>query len=163
MRATAAAMAWLLATAAPALALDSATGSYEGRIKCAALTGGAASTQKADVTIRVFDAGDGTVLMAVAASPVASTAAMSGIVTGSATRPDRGKVGAVECSLSYSSTQGATVLLDVTIPPGSAKGKLKGTLIDLAAPATSTPVAAALCTFTAKRTSTKAPNFPVCF
>ena len=56
-----AAAAWLLAAAAPAAALDSPTGIYVGKIKCARLAGGVADKFKGDISIGVYEAKDGSV------------------------------------------------------------------------------------------------------
>src|SRR5262245_55286111 len=115
------------AAALPAAALEDATGLYEGKMKCAALIGGVPDQRKGDVSIGVYDAGDGSVMMEISAPPFLGTEALSGVASEDAAKPDRGRIAAVECDLGFATPTGAAVSADVVVKPGGAKATLKGT------------------------------------
>jgi hypothetical protein len=146
--------AFAFASPRPAAAIDSVTGTYEGKMTCRQISTGATTKAKTDVTVDVFEGlsnfvGDdvGTASTAIGAVLVEDTA-----------KTDRAKLVGVECGVTYLNTVGGALHADIVIKPGSDKGTIKGTLIvmDENAPLGS------LCTFTAKRTSTAEPDIDPC-
>jgi hypothetical protein len=152
--ATVVAFASLVFTASPAAAIDTVTGTYEGKMTCRQISTGATTKVKQDVTIDVFEGVSNFVGLDVG---TASTAIGAVLVEDTA-KTDRAKVVGVECGVTYLNTLGGALHADVVIKPGSDKGTMKGTLIvmDEFAPLGS------LCTFTAKRTSTAEPVVDPC-
>jgi hypothetical protein len=146
--------AFVLAAAAPAAAIDSVTGTYEGKMTCRQIASGATTKVKQDVVVGIFEGTSN--FIGVDVGDVST--AIGGILVEDTAKADRAKLVGVECGVSYLNTVGGVLHADVVIKPGSDKGTLKGTLIvmDELAPLGS------LCTFTAKRTSTAEPVVDQC-
>ena len=152
--ATVVAFASFVFTTSPAAAIDSVTGTYEGKMTCRQISNGATTKEKQDVTVDVFEGVSNFVGLDVG---TASTK-IGAVLVEDTEKSDRAKVVGVECGVTYLNTLGGALHADVVIKPGSDKGTMKGTLIvmDEFAPLGS------LCTFTAKRTSTAEPVVDPC-
>jgi hypothetical protein len=154
---TAAAFAFsasILAAASPAGAIDTVTGTYEGKMTCRQIAGGETAKVKQDVVVDVFEGVSNFVGLDV--GDVSN--AIGGVLVEDTAKPDRAKLVGVECGVTYLNTVGGVLHADVVIKSGSDKGTMKGTLIvmDEFAPLGS------LCTFTVKRTSTAEPMVEPC-
>ena len=146
-----------LGTGAPARAIDDMTGTYTGKMSCKGQSGINATKSKADIGIDVLD-GE-TPLLKVTTLPVLPLGDTVELVLGEPlAKPDRAKVGGVDCDLSEASKSGIAIQADVVIKPGSDKGTLKGSLIHYEG----TLGIIDVCTFSAKRTSTTAPALAQC-
>jgi|GEM_PF-4594105 len=141
-----------LALAAPAEAIDDVTGTYEGTITCREIAGGVAAKTKRDVVVEVVEGKAPFASVDVTADGTPIATAVLGLLAEDAAKSDRGKVAGIECGFDFLDREGATFHADVLIEPGSEKGTLKGTLLDM----DDELGIAAICTFKAKRTSTKA-------
>jgi hypothetical protein len=142
----------------PAAAIDVASGTWEGKMTCRQVAGGVAAKTKQDVTITIGeDMGDVGVDVHAGMTPIAT--AIGGFLAEDGAKPNKAKLVGVECGLSWNQQSGATIHADVTIPPGSPKGTLKGTLtlMDIAT------TTAMQCSFSAKRTSTVVGMLSPCF
>jgi hypothetical protein len=154
---TAAAFAFsasFLAAASPAGAIDTVTGTYEGKMTCRQIASGETTKVKQDVVVDVFEGVSNFVGLDV--GDVSN--AIGGVLVEDTAKPDRAKLVGVECGVTYLNTVGGVLHADVVIKQGSDKGTMKGTLIvmDEFAPLGS------LCTFTVKRTSTAEPMVEPC-
>jgi hypothetical protein len=141
--------------ASPAAALDDATGTYTGKMKCEYLDAGNPLKEKHNVTVRLVEDGNGERLgLDTDGGTFVSTTI--GQVIDSTDKPDRGKYSGLSCTLNPVSLNGSSVHADLTIKPGSEKGSIKGTVH------VHQPETAGFCTFSAKRTATVAPSVFLC-
>lgn len=147
-----------LAVGLPAAALDNLSGTYEGKLRCRQTVAGVTTKSKQAAVVLVDQDMDGSLALDVSASGVPLAGVIFGRVVPDATRPNRGSLAAVECGLDVLSELGAMIHADAVVKPGSAKGSLKGTLIDLDASGSTVR----LCTFKVKRTSTVTPPMSLC-
>jgi hypothetical protein len=141
--------------ALPAYALDDATGTYTGKLKCDYLDGGNPVKEKHEIEVFLAEEKDGARL-AMTAGGGTFIATSEGQVIDNAEKVDRGRFSGLTCLLSAGTLNGSSLVADLTIKPDSEKGSIKGT-IHLHQPGT-----AALCSFSAKRTATTAPSVPIC-
>ena len=151
-----AALAFCHATAAAAI--DSVTGTYEGKITCRQIAKGLASKTKGAVVVEVREGKGGFASADVIADGTPIATALLGFLAEDGAKTDRAKVAAIECGYDFLEREGATFHADIVIKPGSEKGTLKGTLLDM----DDAVDAAGICTFTAKRTSTAEPDVTLC-
>lgn len=143
--------------AAPAYAIDSLTGTYEGKASCKGVFGDVATKVKYDIEIRLSEQKDGVVMTTFFEGAMGSDLYRSYHVE-VADKPDRAKIGGVTCTLATEAdVTGIALQGDVVIKPGSAKGTIKGTYTLYSAP----PILDA-CTFSVKRTSTAPPKVIGC-
>jgi hypothetical protein len=152
-----AATALALGLAAPAGAIDNLTGSWTGKVSCKGSAAGAPSNSKNDLSISVVQT-KGT-HMRFAAGGVALGDPVVVYVLADATKADRAKTQGLDCGSGPESLATLTMQADVVIKPGSEKGTMKGSLIRRDASGSGL---IAVCTFTAKRTSTELPEVPTC-
>ena len=147
-----------LLCAAPGAAIDSVSGTWEGKLTCREVAGGVASKTKQDVTVRIGeDMGNVGVDVHSGMTPIAT--AIGGFLAEDGAKQNKAKLVGIECGLSWNQQSGGAIQADVTIPPGSTKGTLKGTLTLM----DSATTRAAQCTFSAKRTSTVVGQLSPCF
>jgi hypothetical protein len=139
---------------APALAIESLTGTYEGKATCKGVFGDATTKEKYDLTIQILEA-EGIVLTT-RFGDLPNTDVFRGYVVELA-KLDRGKVAAVSCTLGATDLTGISLQGDVVIKPGSANGTIKGSLT-LFVP----PTVVDVCTFTVKRTATAVAKLEGC-
>ena len=143
------------AVGSPAAALDDASGTYTGKLKCTYIDGGTPVKEKFDSTVRLVEAKDG-VRMAIDAGAGAFTGTVIGQVLDDTEKPDRGKFAGVSCGLNALSQNGSAVHSDLVIKAGSDKGSIKGTVFVYQVGT------AGICTFSGKRTSTTPPDVFLC-
>lgn len=141
----------------PAAAIDDVTGIYEGKLTCQQIAEGFPGKTKRDAIVTVSEE-MGAIALDIHAGGEPVATALRGFVADDSAKAKHGKITAVECGLSVASKNGAVIHADVTIKPGSEKGKLKATVI-LMEPATQT---AALCRISAKRTTTDGVMVQLC-
>jgi hypothetical protein len=152
-----AAAALVLGAGAPARAIDSLTGTYEGKMSCKGQSGINATKTKADIKIDVLDAEVD--LLQVTVLPVLPVGAVVELlVLGPLVKPDRAKIGGVDCTLERLAKSGIALQADAVIKPGSEKGTLKGSFFHYEGAASIVDV----CTFAVKRTTTTAPELLGC-
>lgn len=107
----------------PALALESLTGVYQGKLKCSGLLGGTnVKGGKVDVEVDVSDVG-GALLLS-----IDELGSFEGYAVTDVKKPEKGAVTAVSCGLSVATLDGAMLNADVKIKAGTDQGSLKGTL-----------------------------------
>jgi hypothetical protein len=138
--------------AAPAAALESASGSYEGKLKCKGLDTGSAEKTKQDVEVGVFDEA-GSILM-----NIEGVGTFFGFLLTNTSKPETGTFSAVSCALSAVSQTGQALHADVKINAGSEKGSLKGKLIRMDVQGEE----ASLCELKVDRVSALAPKLSSC-
>jgi hypothetical protein len=148
--------AFALGSGAPAQAIESLTGSYAGKMSCKGQSGVDATKSKQDITVEVLDSE--VVLLQVTTPPLPLGAVVELLVLEPIVKPDRAKVGGVDCNLTRLSKSGIALHADAVIKPGSEKGTLKGSLIRYEGKASIIDV----CSFSVKRTSTTAPELLGC-
>lgn len=141
----------LLAT--PAGALESASGSYEGKLKCKELDGGQRDKTKQEITLGVYDDGAGEVLM-----QLGSLGTFAGFLLTDTKKPETGTLSAVNCTLDETGLAGAALHAEVKVKAGSDKASLKGTVVQMDLPGE----AAALCQLKVERVSPIPPKLPKC-
>jgi hypothetical protein len=140
---------------APAAALDDASGTYTGKVKCTYIDGGNPLKEKFDITVRLVDEKYSD-RMAIDTDGGVFTPTVIGQVLASTDKPDRGKFAGLTCTLSPETQNGSAVHSDIVIKPGSEKGSIKGTIFIYQLGT------AGICSFSAKRTSTTPPEVFLC-
>jgi hypothetical protein len=153
----AAVAALALAVAAPALALDTLTGTYTGKMSCKGYANQAPTKSKQDITIDVIDS-KGFVLQVRAGATDVGTAVFAFKIE-DAVKTDRGTFAGVDCTLTSISGDGIALRGDAVVKPGNGKATLKGSLTRQDVDGDGL---VEHCTFSVKRTSTTAPKFPFC-
>jgi hypothetical protein len=138
---------------APAAALESTSGAYEGKLVCKGITSGDREKTKEDVEVGVFDDGAGGVLL-----EIGTLGTFEGFLLTDSRKPETGTLSAVSCTLNVATQTGRALHAEMKIKAGSEKGKLKGKLIRMDLPGE----AAALCELKAERVSTLGPKLAVC-
>jgi hypothetical protein len=148
------ACACALLAGAPAAALGSLTGTYDGKLSCRRIDGGVADKFKQDISVEVVDAGvDG-----IGMDFVGFAETIVGYAVADASKEKSGKVNAVSCSLTSFTQVGAVVHADASTKQGSDKATLKGTLIRM----DEKGAEATICSFTVKRSTSTPPTVGVC-
>jgi hypothetical protein len=142
-----------LLAAAPAGAIESVSGSYEGKLICKGVAAGDFVKEKTDVEIGIADDGAGNLILSVSGIGI-----FEGFVLGSMRKPETGTLSGVSCTLGIVDLAGAAFHAEVKVKAGSAKASFKATLtrMDLG------EGRSALCTLKAKRVSTIEPMLIVC-
>lgn len=146
----------LALSAVPASAIDSLTGTYEGKFSCKGSNNGVPSKNKGAVTLAISEL------------PMANHASLSedGVAIGTfdefkhieeTGKDDRSKVAGGDCGL-LNVGRGIALAADVVIKSGSEKGTIKGTYIRLG----EKPSRIDVCTFSAKRTAVADPEVAGC-
>ncbi|HVH07791.1 MAG TPA: hypothetical protein VNE71_17495 [Myxococcota bacterium] len=147
-----------LVMAAPAVAIESINGTYEGKVRCRENAAGTLAKTKQDLLLRIV--GDAGIFnLDVVASGELYAALVAGTIVEHAGKPDRATLAGVDCELSAASGIGSALHAEIAIKPGSEQGTVKGTLLRLSGDGGAT---SELCTFTAKRTSTALPSISAC-
>jgi hypothetical protein len=148
------ACACALLAGAPAAALESLTGTYDGKLSCRRIDSGVADKFKQDISVEVVDAGvDGVRMDFVGFSEL-----LVGFAVADASKEKSGKVNVVSCELNAFDQIGAVVHADASTKSGSDKATLKGTLIRM----DDDSAEATICTFTVKRSTTAEPAVNDC-
>jgi hypothetical protein len=144
----------LVLAAAPASALDTLTGSYEGKMTCKGIEAGSPVKEKQEIVIEVVDTKG--VALRLLSNGVQVGEVMTGRLAEDSAKADRGKLGGLSCSVDAFERLGSALVADAVVKPMSEKGSLKGSLTTLG------ENGVVECTFTAKRTSTATPEFSFC-
>ena len=139
--------------ALPAGALESASGSYEGKLTCKQLAGGQRDKTKQDVEIGVSDNGAGGVLM-----QISDVGLFEGFLLTDTKKPETGTLSALSCGLALPGLVGSALHAEAKVKAGSDKASLKGTMLRMDLP----EGASGLCQLKAERVSTIGPKLPVC-
>jgi hypothetical protein len=142
-----------LLAGAPAAAIESVSGSYEGKLICKGVATGDFVKDKSDVEIGIMDDGAGNLLLV-----ISGVGTFEGFVLGSMRKPETGTLSGVSCTLGIVDLEGAAFHAEVKVKAGSPKASFKATLtrMDLAGSSS------ALCTLKAKRVSTIPPKLTNC-
>jgi hypothetical protein len=136
----------------PALALESLTGVYQGKIKCSGLLGGTKVKGKVDVEVDVSDVGGALVLS------IGELGSFEGYAVTDVKKPEKGAISAVSCGLSVATLDGAMLNADVKVKAGTDQGSLEGTVF-LSGDETGD---ARRCELKVKRISTVSPMIIAC-
>jgi hypothetical protein len=150
------ALALGLVPATSAGAAASLSGTYEGKLSCKGLAGGAASKAKQDIVIAVSEDPIG-FNMEIHAGATQIGADLRGFVMDDAGKPDRAKLFGIDCSMEVISLSSLTLIADAVAKEGSEKATLKGSLTDTAG---KTQILD--CTFSVKRTGVAPPKIDGC-
>jgi hypothetical protein len=142
-----------LLAGAPAGALESASGSYEGKLVCKGIEGGERVKSKLSLEIGILD--DGVEGIAV---EIETFGLFGGFLLTDTGKPETGTLSAVSCPLSVTSRTGRALHAEVKIKAGSDKATLKGKLIGMDFPG----LESALCELKAERVASLPPKLPVC-
>lgn len=151
-KAALAACAGIALGAGPALALESLTGVYQGKLKCSGLLGGTKVKAKVDVEVDVFDVG-GALLLS-----IGEFGTFEGYAVTEVKKPERGAVSAVSCPLTVATLDGAMLNGEVKIKAGSGEGSLEGTVFL----SSDEDGDARRCELKVKRISTVSPKIAAC-
>jgi hypothetical protein len=138
--------------ASRAAALESLTGVYQGKVKCAGLLGGGKVKDKLDVEVRIVDL-SGQILL-----DVSELGTFEGFAATESQKPDRGKLSVVSCLLTVVSQEGSVLHADIQNKAGTTKASFKGTLVRTD-PST---LDARICDIKVKRVSTASPKVAPC-
>jgi hypothetical protein len=141
--------------AAPASALDTVAGTYEGKATCRQIVAGAASKSKHDVVMSVVNPGATLSLQITGSADFAATGTVDGTVAGDAAKPDRGAFTGFACG--GSGVNGIAVHGDVVVK-STGRASVKGTILQADEPTD----AVRICTFAVKRTAINAPPVIPC-
>jgi hypothetical protein len=145
----------LALAALPASAIDSLTGTYEGKFSCKGSNNGAPTKGKGDAVLTITE--DGTVLAALTENGAPAGGTFDLLHIEETAKQDRSKVAGADCGL-LNVGRGIALEGDVVIKTGSEKGTVKGSYIRLG----DKPARIDVCTFTVKRTSTTDPAVQGC-
>ena len=139
--------------AAPAGALESLSGSYEGKLVCKGVVAGDFDKQKSEVDVGVFDDGAGGLTLL-----ITDVGTLIGFALTDTSKPDTGTLSAVNCTLDVSTLTGSALHAEVKVKAGSDKATLKGTLTRMNEGGSQS----GLCDLDVKRVSTIAPKLSGC-
>lgn len=148
---------WLasaLLGAAPAAAIGSLTGTYEGSMSCASTTDVESSRSKVPAGFYVDDNGGGNVFIYVNNTLQLFRTAV--VAPGGA---DQGQLGGPACAISPA-TGGWTLRAAAKSKPGSTNASMKGEIAIFAVGAS--PHSVQVCRFSVQRVSTDDPNLTAC-
>jgi hypothetical protein len=139
--------------AAPAGALESASGVYEGKVVCKGLENGGRVKTKQDIEIAILDDGAGGVDML--AQPFGT---FGGFLLTDTKKPETGTLSALSCTLGLPGLFGSALHADLKVKAGSVKASLKATLVFMMESGDE----ATLCQVKAQRISSQAPMIVLC-
>ena len=139
--------------AAPVGAIESLSGTYEAKVSCKGIQGGAKGKQKLEIDLLVVDNGDGTLLL-----DWDGLQNGVGYVLTETAKPENGVASGIACTLTPAGLDGWAFRADAKIKAGSDDGTLKGTLLIL----DDVKLQSANCKVTAKRVSAVAPKLTGC-
>jgi hypothetical protein len=145
--------AGLALVAGPALGLESLSGVYDAKVKCAGIDGGSAGKQKTTVQLAIVDDGAGSLLI-----DFDGLQSGVGFTLTDLPKPENGTVSGVACTLLPDSIDGWALQTTAKVKAGGGKATLKGTLIIL----DDAGGQAAGCKINAKRISTVTPKLAPC-
>jgi hypothetical protein len=154
MRGSIIALAAVLA-AAPAGALDTPSGTYQGKATCRSIVGGVASKTKHEVTLNVAGAEVGVVLDMTGTAEFAATGSVDAVLAADAEKTDRGAFAGASCGTGGGD---ATAVHGELVIKSSGKASVKGTVLRSLGSADDVRI----CTFKAKRTSVSVPPIIPC-
>ena len=145
----------LALAAVPALAIDSLTGTYEGKFSCKGSNAGAPTKAKGDATVAISEGVSILANVSENGTPVGGTFELLHIEE--TAKDDRSKIAGADCGL-LNVGRGVALQGDVVIKTGGEKGTIKGTYIRMG----EKPNRIDLCTFNAKRTAIADPEVQGC-
>ena len=152
------ATAFVLALAGPAGAIESISGTYAGKLRCAENSAGTLAKTKQDLELRIIgDAGVFNMGVFAAGQPYALKA--EGPIVEQTAKPDRATIAGIDCDFQDIEQTGLAIHAEIAIKLGSEKGTMKGTILRQSGTEGRN---IELCTFTAKRTSTALPVVSAC-
>jgi hypothetical protein len=143
-----------LLAAAPASAVESLSGTWEGTLKCQTLDSGTTTKTKVDQTVAIEDLGEEGVVL----NLQSTKGLFNGFVVADGKKPQNGILSAAGCGFNQPDLEGGVLQLEVKTKAGDVKASLKGDLLlmDL------DEDIAESCTLTAKRVSNSVPKLPLC-
>lgn len=112
-------------SAAPALAVEPLTGTWEGSLKCQTLDSGTVTKPKSDQTVIISDGGVDGLLM----NLVSTKGIFEGFVVADGKKPANGQISAASCDFSNDNLIGGVLQADVKTKAGDEKASLKGELL----------------------------------
>jgi hypothetical protein len=141
-------------SAAPALAVESLTGNWEGSLKCQTLDSGTTTKPKFDQTVVISDGGvDG-----IRVHLVSTKGIFEGFVVADGKKPANGQISVVSCDFSGTNLVGGVLQADVKTKAGDVKASLKGDLLLM----DETNGIIESCSLSVKRVSLKGAAIPTC-
>jgi hypothetical protein len=143
-------------SAAPALAVESLSGTWEGSLKCQTLDSGTTTKSKVDQTVVIGDSGkDG-----IRVHLVSTKGVFEGFVVADGNKPANGQISVVRCD--FDSTDptlfGGVLQADVKTKAGDEKASLKGDLLFM----DEENGIIESCSVSVKRVSLKGAAIPLC-
>jgi hypothetical protein len=149
----------LLMMSGPALAVESLSGTYEGKLRCETTTAGAVSKTKQDVVVEVSDLGeDGVTLEILEDGGQTIEDRIIGLVIQDAVKAESGILPMASCDYESFHQEGLVARLAVRTKLGSTKAGLKGTLLR----SNIEGVTSSICTLDVKRVATETPAVEPC-
>jgi hypothetical protein len=140
--------------AAPAAAVESLTGTWEGTLKCQTTDSGIRTKTKVDQTVAIEDLGvDGVTMQLVSTEGV-----FNGFVVADEKKAENGVLSAVSCNFSDQTFAGGVLNVEVKTKTGDPKASLKGDLILM----NDEEDVARTCQLSVKRVSQTAPKILGC-
>lgn len=139
--------------AAPAAAIESVSGTWNGKLRCKGIQDGSFAKQKSDITVAIVDDGAGGLVF-----DFEGIGGFEGFVLGSAKKPATGTLSALSCLVSQDLGEGGTFHAEVKVKPGSGKASFKGTMTLMHRGSS----VSSLCQVKAKRVSAVTPMVPAC-
>jgi hypothetical protein len=144
----------LLLLVAPAFALESLTGTWEGNLKCTTLDSGTRAKTKVATVLEIVDSGPGGLQIEL----VSSDLVFVGFVVADGAKADQGALSAASCAFAFDDLDGGTLQADVKTQAGATQAKMKARLSLMGA----VQEIVRSCTITARRTSTAEPDIIEC-
>jgi hypothetical protein len=112
-------------SAAPALAVESLTGTWEGSLKCQTLDSGTTTKSKVDQSVVISDLG----VEGIRVHLVSTKGIFEGYVVADGKKPANGQISTVSCFFNDPDRAGGVLQADVKTKAGDEKASLKGELL----------------------------------
>ena len=141
-------------SAAPAVAVESLTGTWEGSLKCQTLDDGTVTKPKSDQTVVIADSGvDG-----IRVHLVSTKGVFEGYVIADGKKPANGMISVASCGFNDPDLVGGVLQGDVKTKAGDEKASLKGELLLM----NEENGIIESCSLSVKRVSLKGAAIPLC-
>jgi hypothetical protein len=112
-------------SAAPALAVESLTGTWEGSLKCQTLDSGTTTKSKVDQSVVISDGG----VEGIRVHLVSTKGIFEGYVVADGKKPANGQISTASCFFNDPDLAGGVLQADVKTKAGDVKASLKGDLL----------------------------------
>jgi hypothetical protein len=112
-------------SAAPASAVESLTGTWEGTLKCQTLDSGNVTKSKVDQTVVIQDGG----VKGIGLNLVSTKGTFFGFVVADGKKAENGQLSAASCAFNAPALAGGVLQADLKTKSGDVKASLKGDLL----------------------------------